>query len=57
MMVWWRFKHDVPGPWRFGFQTDIGSGLVRMGDYNGDTHGGLVVDLKEIEMRSYVRQY
>lgn len=57
MSVWWRFKRDAPGPWHFGFKTDVGSGLVRMGHYNGDYSGGVVVDPTEIETKPYTRMY
>lgn len=53
MMVYWRFKRDVPGPWYFGFRTQLTGNLVRMGLWNGDTHGGPIVDSTEIEIRPY----
>lgn len=46
---YWRFKGE--GPWRYGYPTDAGKGLIRMGLWNGDTHGGIVVDPSEIETR------
>lgn len=52
-MVYWRFKSSTPTPYWFGYATDAGSGLVRMGCYNGDTAGGSIVDPKEIEWRKH----
>lgn len=52
-MVFWRFKKNAPGAWQFGFVTDAGPGLVRMGRWHGDRAGGLVVDPNEIEWRNY----
>jgi hypothetical protein len=52
-MCYWRFKTDKPGPWRFGYCTYVNSGLYRMGNYNGDTMGGVLVDPAEIETREY----
>lgn len=48
-MVWWRFKKHAPGPWVFGYVSDAGGGLVRMGAWNGDTTNGHVVNPDEIE--------
>ena len=53
MMLYWRFKTGYPGAWRFGYQTSIGGGLVRMGLWNGDIVSGPVVDPSEIETRPY----
>jgi hypothetical protein len=55
MMIWWRFKREAPGPWRFGFRTEVNgsSGLVRMGLWHGDTTLGPVVDPREIETKPY----
>lgn len=53
MSVYWRFKNDVPGPWRYGWMTQVGSGLVRMGWWNGDTTRGPIVDPNEIETRPH----
>lgn len=55
MMVWWRFKRDVPGAWQFGFMTQVnGPGnLVRMGLWNGDVNHGSVVSRDEIETKEY----
>lgn len=53
MMVYWRFKVDRPGPWRVGYRTSVGGGLVRMGLWHGDTTHGLIVDQQEIETRRY----
>lgn len=52
-MYWWRFK-GAPTPWKFGYCTHTNtSGLVRMGAYNGDQTGGSVVDVAEIEWKTY----
>lgn len=53
MMLYWRFKSDKPGPWRFGYRTNLSGGLVRMGLYHGDTTRGPIVDPSEIETRAY----
>ena len=53
MMVYWRFKGDRPGPWKFGYRTSIHGGLVRMGLWNGDTSHGPIVAPAEIETRRY----
>lgn len=54
-MVWWRFKARG-GEWRFGFCTQAqGRNLLRMGRWNGDYDGGVVVDEYEIEWRPYDR--
>ncbi len=51
-MVYWRGKGQLQ--WRFGYCTYVQSyDLVRMGSYNGDTTGGAVVDINEIEWRPY----
>jgi hypothetical protein len=50
-MVWWRFKGI--GGYHFGYVTEAGNGLIRMGRWNGDTTGGTVVDPIEIEWRDY----
>lgn len=49
-MVWWRFK-GVIGPYRFGYVTYESGDMVRMGNWNGDTMGGTVVDAHEIEWK------
>ena len=48
-MVFWRFKGI--GAYRFGFTSNAGGGLTRMGLYNGDYNNGLIVDENEIEWR------
>lgn len=49
-MVYWRFRKDVPGPWRFGYVTyERGHDLIRMGAWNGDTSHGPIVSASEIE--------
>lgn len=51
-MVHWRFSANAPCEWVFGYVTYAGgSNLLRMGRYNGDIHGGRVVDANEIEWR------
>lgn len=37
-MCWWRFKGHKE--WRFGYCTEAGGGLHRMGRWSGDTMGG-----------------
>lgn len=53
IMVYWRFKKAAPCEWRFGYTSAERDGLIRMGRWNGDTSGGVVVDPKEIETRPY----
>lgn len=49
-MVWWR-KTGAPY-WCFGYVTYVkGYNLIRMGCWNGDTMGGVVVDIADIEWR------
>ena len=50
-MCYWRFKNDKE--WRFGYCTHESGGLYRMGRWNGDTSGGVVVDCSEVEQRPY----
>ncbi len=51
-MYYWRFKGDKE--WRFGFSSRVeSSGLLRMGNYNGDYHHGSIVDENEIETKEY----
>jgi hypothetical protein len=51
-MVYWRQR--CGGEWRFGYCTYVsGSDLVRMGRWNGDTAGGVVVSVGDIEWRPY----
>ncbi len=48
-MVHWRFKSAAPGPWHFGYVTYAsGYNMLRMGRWNGDSMGGVVVDLPGI---------
>ena len=55
-MIYWRYKKDVPGPWQFGFTTYLSdSTLMRMGNFNGDTAGGNIVSVDEIEWKEYSR--
>lgn len=52
-MVWWRFK-DKGGQYHFGYCTYVsGCNMVRMGRWNGDSAGGYVVDIYDIEWRPY----
>lgn len=52
-MFWWRKKGTLT--WHFGYCTHVGSGLVRMGAWNGDESHGNVVDPADIEWRTYSR--
>jgi hypothetical protein len=55
-MVYWRFKTNAPGAWRFGYVTYAGGcDMLRMGAWNGDNMGGSVVSAPEIEWRHYER--
>jgi len=47
--IYWRFKGETS--YRYGYPTQMTNGLVRIGRWNGDTIGGVVVDLKDIEVR------
>ena len=53
MMVWWRFKLGTNPEWRFGYMTDAGNGLVRMGPWNGCENRGPVVERFEVETKPY----
>lgn len=50
-MVWWRPRGTGRPQWYFGYVTYLGSDLIRMGAWNGDTTHGSVVDYTEIEWR------
>ena len=53
-MVYWRFKKNTPCPWFFGYVTYAkGYEFLRMGSYNGDSHGGKIVSASEIEWKTY----
>lgn len=53
-MVLWRFKNNAPCAYRFGYCTYHSSyNMVRMGNWNGDTTGGSIVDVNEIEWKPY----
>jgi len=54
--VYWRFKCEAPGPYRYGWVSDAGAGLWRMGMWNGETTRGPIVDPREIECRLYPSQ-
>lgn len=52
-MVWWRFKSEAKA-YDFGYVTYVeGPNLIRMGRWNGDTIGGQVVDIADIEWKPY----
>ena len=51
IMIYWRFKSSIPSIWHTGYTSLAGNGLIRMGRWNGDTYGGVVVDPAEIEWR------
>ena len=43
-MVFWRFTEEVPCVYHFGYVTYVsGYDLIRMGQYNGDTMGVLLL--------------
>jgi hypothetical protein len=44
---YWRFKGEKA--YRFGYCTHAERGFYRMGTYNGDRSGGVIVDAKDIE--------
>jgi hypothetical protein len=46
---YWRFKGDKA--YRYGYPSEIGNGLIRMGLHNGDVSNGPIVDPKEVEVR------
>lgn len=51
-MCYWRAKGSVE--WRFGYCTYVsGPDMVRMGRWNGDTSGGSVVSIGDIEWKRY----
>jgi len=51
-MCWWRFKGAVE--WRFGYCTyESGPNMIRMGSWNGDSAGGSVVSIGDIEWEKY----
>lgn len=46
----WRFIGNKG--WAMAWPSEVGViGLIRMGDYEGDTAGGLVVSIQDIEIR------
>jgi hypothetical protein len=49
---YWRPKGTIA--WRYGWPTDAGNGLIRMGFYNGDTSRGPVVLQSDIEFREKI---
>jgi len=52
-MCYWRFRGQ--GEWRFGYCTypQTGYELVRMGRWNGDSTGGSLVSIAEVEWKPY----
>lgn len=52
-MVFWRFKKNTPGAWIFGYTSSVGGGLIRMGCYNGDITGGVIISPSEVEYKNY----
>jgi len=47
MNCYWRFKGEKA--YRYGYKTHEKGNLYRMGRWNGDTAGGYIVDLNDIE--------
>jgi len=47
-VCYWRFKGDKA--YKYGYCTHVHRNLYRMGCYNGDTSGGIIVDVKDIEV-------
>ena len=53
-MVYWRF--NGVNHWSFGYCTYAGSyNMLRMGRWAGDTIGGIIVDVADIEWKEYRR--
>lgn len=53
-MVYWKWKNFGPPVWRFGYCTYAGSyDMVRMGSWAGDSTGGSVVSIVDIEWKAY----
>lgn len=51
-MCWWRVKGAAE--WRFGYCTYVsGPNMIRLGRWNGDTSGGSVVSIGDIEWKKY----
>lgn len=51
-LTWWRFKGDRE--WKLGYVTQMQSGqMIRIGNYNGDTMGGRVVEEFDVEFKKY----
>lgn len=51
-MCYWRQRGALE--WRFGYCTYVsGHDLIRMGSYNGDTTGGRIVSIDDIEWRKH----
>ena len=49
-MVWWRFNGSPA--WTFGYVTYVkGYDMIRMGHWNGDSTGGKVVSINDIEWK------
>jgi hypothetical protein len=49
---YWRFR-GTTNSWRYGWPSDAGGGLIRMGYYNGDTFHGPIVRECDIEYTEY----
>jgi len=47
--VYWRFKGEKT--YRYGYPTQMNNGLVRMGRWHGDIAGGIIVDIRDIEVK------
>lgn len=51
-LVYWKYKTD--NHYRIGYCTYLNNPtLVRMGRWNGDTSGGVIVDSYDIDWREY----
>lgn len=52
-MYYWRYRHGLR--WHFGYCTHITGepNMVRMGRWNGDSTGGSVVLITDIEWKAY----
>jgi len=46
---YWRFKGEMA--YRYGYCTYVDRGLYRMGTYNGDVVGGVIVDPNDVEVK------
>lgn len=48
-MVWWKVLGAVS--WQIGYVTYVDGDLIRLGRYNGDTTGGIVLNPRAIEWK------